>query len=81
MTITSAAGVEFARELGCNLVVLARECSIKEIEKIQRESQVECPRAEQRQRPGLGRSTRDPRLCPWRFSSTARCASLTPANV
>ena len=34
MTVTSAAGVEFARELGCNLVVLARECSIKEIEKI-----------------------------------------------
>ena len=35
MTVTSAAGVEFARELGCNLVVLARECSIKEIGKIQ----------------------------------------------
>jgi U32 family peptidase len=35
MTITSAAGVEFAEELGCNLVVLARECSIKEITKIQ----------------------------------------------
>ena len=35
MTITSAAGVEFARELGCNLVVLARECSLKEIEAIQ----------------------------------------------
>lgn len=35
MTITSAGGVEFARELGCNLVVLARECSLKEIEKIQ----------------------------------------------
>jgi len=34
MTITSAAGVEFARELGCQLVVLARECSINEIEKI-----------------------------------------------
>src|SRR4051794_27699359 len=34
MTVTSAAGVEFARELGCNLVVLARECSIQEIEKI-----------------------------------------------
>jgi putative protease len=34
MTITSATGVEFARELGCNLVVLARECSIKEIEKM-----------------------------------------------
>jgi putative protease len=35
MTITSAVGVDFARELGCSLVVLARECSIKEIEKIQ----------------------------------------------
>src|ERR1043165_1209698 len=35
MTITSAAGVEFARELGCNLVVLSRECSLKEIERIQ----------------------------------------------
>src|SRR5213080_503133 len=34
MTITSAAGVEFAREVGCNLVVLARQCSLKEIEKI-----------------------------------------------
>ena len=34
MTITSADGVEFARELGCSLVVLARECSLKEIEKI-----------------------------------------------
>lgn len=31
MTVTSAAGVEFARSLGCNLVVLARECSLKEI--------------------------------------------------
>ena len=34
MTITSAAGIEFAHELGCNLVVLARECSVVEIEKI-----------------------------------------------
>ena len=34
MTVTSAAGVEFARELGCQLVVLARECSIKEISEI-----------------------------------------------
>src|SRR5437868_10744661 len=34
MTVTSEAGVEFARELGCNLVVLARECSLREIEKI-----------------------------------------------
>src|SRR6478672_10286385 len=37
MTVTSAAGVEFAGELGCNLVVLARECSLKEIEKIRAE--------------------------------------------
>src|SRR5437762_11884267 len=35
MTITSAGGVEFARGLGCNLVVVARECSLKEIERIQ----------------------------------------------
>src|SRR5437879_4087563 len=35
MTITSAGGIEFARELGCNLVVLARECSLKEIEALQ----------------------------------------------
>ncbi len=35
MTVTSAGGVEFARELGCNLVVLARECSIQEVAKIQ----------------------------------------------
>src|SRR5438552_3890976 len=41
MTITSAAGVEFARELGCNLVVLARECSIQEIEHIGRALRVE----------------------------------------
>ena len=31
MTVTSAAGVAFARELGANLVVLARECSLKDI--------------------------------------------------
>ncbi len=35
MTITSAAGLEFARDLGCNLVVLARECSLKEIAALQ----------------------------------------------
>ncbi len=34
MTITSAAGVDFARELGAQLVVLARENSIADIEKI-----------------------------------------------
>ncbi|WGV23968.1 U32 family peptidase [Halotia branconii] len=37
MTITSAAGVEFAKSLGCHLVVLARECSLKEINKIQQQ--------------------------------------------
>ncbi|MDO8540221.1 MAG: U32 family peptidase [Opitutaceae bacterium] len=37
MTITSAAGVAFARELGTQLVVLARENSIADIEKIQAE--------------------------------------------
>jgi U32 family peptidase len=34
MTVTSAAGVKFVRDLGCQLVVLARECSLKEIHKI-----------------------------------------------
>lgn len=35
MTITSAAGVDFARGLGANLVVLARENSLKDIAAIQ----------------------------------------------
>ncbi|MBL9207777.1 MAG: U32 family peptidase [Opitutaceae bacterium] len=35
MTVTSAAGVDFARSLGAHLVVLARENSIADIEKIQ----------------------------------------------
>ncbi|PSN10173.1 peptidase U32, partial [filamentous cyanobacterium CCT1] len=35
MTVTSAAGAEFAKELGCQLMVLARECSIKDLSKIQ----------------------------------------------
>ncbi|GIX50049.1 MAG: peptidase U32 [Limisphaera sp.] len=35
MTLTNAAGVELARELGCQLVVLARECSVSEIRRIQ----------------------------------------------
>jgi putative protease len=34
MTVSSAAGIGFVRDLGCNLAVLARECSITEIEKI-----------------------------------------------
>lgn len=39
MTVTSAAGVAFAKELGCQLVVLARECSIKDINRIQAQLQ------------------------------------------
>src|SRR5690606_34783882 len=35
MTVTSAAGVEFVRDLGAQLVVLARENSLREIEQIQ----------------------------------------------
>ncbi|MEL6382802.1 MAG: DUF3656 domain-containing protein [Cyanobacteria bacterium J06626_18] len=35
MTVTNAAGVDFAQQLGCQLVVLARECSLKEINRIQ----------------------------------------------
>ena len=35
MTITSVAGVELARDLGCELVVLARENSLTEIQAIQ----------------------------------------------
>ncbi len=35
MSVTSAAGVEFARDLGCQLVVLARENSLRDIETIQ----------------------------------------------
>lgn len=34
MTVTSGVGAEFAAELGCEVVVLARECSLKEIAKI-----------------------------------------------
>jgi hypothetical protein len=66
MTVTSAAGVEFARELGCNLVVLARECSIKEIEKITPAN--------------FRRATLNHQL-PLEVLSTARCAWPIPANV
>ena len=37
MTVTSAAGAAFVRTLGCQLVVLARECSIREIDSIRAE--------------------------------------------
>ncbi len=41
MTVTSAAGVKFAQQAGAQLVVLARECSIKEINRIQRQLSAE----------------------------------------
>ncbi|MBI5684613.1 MAG: U32 family peptidase [Verrucomicrobia bacterium] len=34
MSVSSVAGIEFAQELGCQRVILARECSVKEIEQI-----------------------------------------------
>ncbi|MBK9140429.1 MAG: U32 family peptidase [Verrucomicrobia bacterium] len=43
MTITSAAGVELARELGCALVVLARECSLRDIAAIQQSTGAALP--------------------------------------
>lgn len=39
MTITSRAGLEFARELGCRRVVLARECSLQEIARLRQEAE------------------------------------------
>ncbi len=43
MTVTSAAGVAFAQKVGASLVVLARECSINEIETIRAHSPVSVP--------------------------------------
>ena len=68
MTITSAAGIEFARDLGCNLVVLARECSIAEIEKIGRMPRVKSRAPEE---SGVLPSTRSALPIP---------ASASPAN-
>ena len=47
MTITSAGGMAFASELGCNLVVLARECSLKDIENIRKETAATSPQSGQ----------------------------------
>ncbi|MEZ6093347.1 MAG: U32 family peptidase [Pirellulaceae bacterium] len=41
MTITSAQGAEFAKQLGCSRVVLARELSLDDIRKIRSETEVE----------------------------------------
>jgi putative protease len=51
MTVTSAGGVEFARDLGCNLVVLARECSIKEIKQIRESFRVGEDKADANPKP------------------------------
>ena len=40
MTITCDSGVELARELGCSLCVLARECNVSEIAAIQRQQAI-----------------------------------------
>ncbi len=53
MTVTSAAGVDFARELGAELVVLARENSLKEIEAIQTAQRAAAIAAGQPDRPPL----------------------------
>ena len=74
MTITSAAGVEFARELGCNLVVLARECSLREIE-TDPGGEVSAGR-----RVATASGTGTPR-CRWRSSSMARSAWPIPASA
>jgi len=56
MTVTSAAGVEFARDLGANLVVLARENSFKEIAAI-RDAQISSSQLLASPKPGEGGST------------------------
>lgn len=43
MTLTSAAGVAFARELGCQRVVLARECTLRDLEAIQQATRATMP--------------------------------------
>jgi len=52
MTISSAAGIGFARDLGCNLAVLARECSIAEIGKIRAADAAVTPATESAAGPG-----------------------------
>ena len=65
MTITSAAGVEFARDLGCNRVVLARECSIKELQEIRtRENEMGSSMAIESQTDGSLQGITRPALMP-----------------
>jgi hypothetical protein len=85
MTISSAAGIAFARELGCQRVVLARECSLAEIEKIRKRTAAAAPC-----RPLLRQAIlrmfpvdqRPPRpRCRWKFLFTARCVWPIPGNA
>jgi hypothetical protein len=81
MTVTSAGGVEFARELGCNLVVLARECSIAEIEKIGREPKVGNAAGSFRPRCVVRRVFRpmpDERIARWTFGQSRRMRAGVP---
>lgn len=41
MTVSSAAGVAFARELGCSRVVMARECSLKDLALVEQASRIQ----------------------------------------
>ncbi|HYV28834.1 MAG TPA: peptidase U32 family protein, partial [Candidatus Eisenbacteria bacterium] len=80
MTITSAAGVRFARDLGCNLVVLARECSLKEIERIREAFRVSSSAFRVEERRGRLNSepgTRNPELPMEVFVHGALCVAYS----
>lgn len=73
MTITSPEGAEFARELGVERVVLARELSLRELEKFQKHGEGGASENQQS-------ATSNPK-CRWRFSSTARSAWPTAGSA
>ncbi len=74
MTVTSAAGVQFVRELGAQLVVLARENSLKEINAIQAAQAAQC-RAGSPPSPGLRRTGPNPAIA----SDTSKAGFGDPA--
>ncbi|MBI3882496.1 MAG: U32 family peptidase [Verrucomicrobia bacterium] len=78
MTITSPAGVEFARELGCNLVVLARENSLKEIAAIQKSFEFEVSSFESANAEANAKlETRNPKLPLEVFVHGALCVAYS----
>ncbi len=85
MTISSAAGIAFARELGCQRVVLVRECSLAEIEKIREADRRSSPlpsAAAAGDSPDVpGGPASAPARCRWKFLFTARCVWLIPGNA